>query len=73
MKETCDELGVKILAYSPLALGVLPEFGEVSGAIKEKHPSDQAQFQLSKTQFFTRCVFFKSQSKSGTTNRCRSS
>ena len=30
MKETCDELGVKILAYSPLALGVLPEFGEVS-------------------------------------------
>lgn len=53
MKETCDELGVKILAYSPLALGVLPEFGEVS-TVKEKHPSDQAQFQLSQTQFFTR-------------------
>lgn len=72
MKETCDELGVKILAYSPLALGVLPEFGKVS-RVKEKHPSGQAQFQLSQTQVFTRCVFLKSQAKSGTTIRCCSS
>ena len=57
MKETCDELGVKILAYSPLALGVLPEFGEVSSAIsKENHPSGQAQFQVSKTHL-SPCVF----------------
>lgn len=67
MKETCDELGVKILAYSPLALGVLPEFGEVS------IPQIKRSFNCLKRSFSTRCVFFKSQSKSGTTNRCCSS
>ena len=29
MKDTCDELGVKILAYSPLALGALDHFAEL--------------------------------------------